>query len=595
MLEHELDGLLKRDILYSLKNSDGTHRTLDYTNILNEKENQIVELEKKIENLEERLRRSGSTQGELENHIVHLTSELRRKDDLIRSKTDALASEIANKLQIKEFNFGNLLDGKNWASGVSKSKAALIAFVREVEKVIANPNATQEDIDRTLEGFLIGFQGSRLQSTVRTIIEVNKTSSDLKALQTKFATAAGFWKTTLERVRRGERVDFEADITPILLQSNIQVSVVGGVTQIERFTERTVEVPVQDARTKHLIHLLAVHMKKFVDKYPQLRSELDTRLFEFFQQEIIDVIEVDELDRVIEIVKYVPQVVKVENVYAYSSEKSRRVEFHLRVLVKALLEELEKLRIRTGAVLEIDEGIIGMINQEIMGVIDVDDILKVFRVVPKIVEVEKIIEKIVERVVEVPQVIPVEKIVEKIIEVPKIQEIERIINVPIEIIKVVDNIVEKIVEVEKFVEKVVEVPRIIEKIVERIVEVPRVVEVEKIVERIVPTTEVVTVERVVDRVVPEVRTVEIIVEKVVPIEKIIERIVEVPTYIEKIVEKPVEVIKVVEIEKIVERLVRETDHKIVTQTILEVVPEFREVEKIVEKIVVVERIVEKIV
>lgn len=29
--------------------------------------------------------------------------------------------------------------------------------------------------------------------------------------------------------------------------------------------------------------------------------------------------EVDELDRVVEVIKYVPQVVKVENVYAYSS------------------------------------------------------------------------------------------------------------------------------------------------------------------------------------------------------------------------------------------------------------------------------------
>lgn len=48
--------------------------------------------------------------------------------------------------------------------------------------------------------------------------------------------------------------------------------------------------------------------------------------------------EVDELDRVVDIVKIIPQVIKVENVYAYSSEKSRRVEFHLRVLVKALLE-----------------------------------------------------------------------------------------------------------------------------------------------------------------------------------------------------------------------------------------------------------------
>lgn len=47
--------------------------------------------------------------------------------------------------------------------------------------------------------------------------------------------------------------------------------------------------------------------------------------------------EVDELDRVVEVVKYIPQVVKVENVYAYSSEKSRKVEFHLRVLIKALL------------------------------------------------------------------------------------------------------------------------------------------------------------------------------------------------------------------------------------------------------------------
>lgn len=109
----------------------------------------------------------------------------------------------------------------------------------------------------------------------------------------------------------------------------------------------------------------------------------------------------------------------------------------MRVLIKALLEELEKVRVRTGVALEIDEGVIGMINQEIMGVVSVDDILKVFRVVPKIVEVEKIIEKVVERIVEVPQVVTIEKIVEKIIEVPRIQEIEKIVHVPVEIIKIV--------------------------------------------------------------------------------------------------------------------------------------------------------------
>ena len=62
----------------------------------------------------------------------------------------------------------------------------------------------------------------------------------------------------------------------------------------------------------------------------------------------------DEFERVVEIVKYVPEIVKVENVYAYSSEKSKRVEFHLRVLIKALLEELEKIKRKTGIVLEMD-------------------------------------------------------------------------------------------------------------------------------------------------------------------------------------------------------------------------------------------------
>jgi len=35
----------------------------------------------------------------------------------------------------------------------------------------------------------------------------------------------------------------------------------------------------------------------------------------------------------------------------------------LRVLVKALLEELEKVKRKTGVTLEMDEGVIGMINQ----------------------------------------------------------------------------------------------------------------------------------------------------------------------------------------------------------------------------------------
>lgn len=110
------------------------------------------------------------------------------------------------------------------------------------------------------------------------------------------------------------------------------------MANITAYNDRVVEVPTQDARTKHLIHMLARQLKVIVDKYPKLKGEFqDSRLIEFFQQEIIDYFEADDFDRLVSIVRYVPEYHRVENVYAYSSEKTRRVEFHLRVLIKALL------------------------------------------------------------------------------------------------------------------------------------------------------------------------------------------------------------------------------------------------------------------
>lgn len=44
LLEGEIEGLMKRKINYTVKDTQGGHRTLDYTNLLNEKENQVVEL-----------------------------------------------------------------------------------------------------------------------------------------------------------------------------------------------------------------------------------------------------------------------------------------------------------------------------------------------------------------------------------------------------------------------------------------------------------------------------------------------------------------------------------------------------------------------
>jgi len=347
-------------------------------------------------------------------------------------------------------------------------------------------------------------------------------------LRGQLSTVAGWIRNEGNRLRSsGVKFEFENNLNQLVTSEGLDISVVNGIANVIDYKEKIVEVPVQDARTKHLIHLLAKQMKKNFDKYPKLREECDERLSEFFSQEIIDLIEADDFERVISIVKYVPDVYRVENVYAYSSEKSRKVEFHLRVLVKALLEELEKIKRKTGVVLDIDEGVIGMINAEIMGIVDVDDILKVFRVVPKIVEVEKIVEKIVDRVIEIPQVVTIERIVEKPVEVIKIQEVEKIVHVPVEVIKIVDNVIEKVVEVPQYTEKIVEVPKIIEKIIERVVEIPKIVEVTVIQEKIVEVEKPSIVEKIVNHTVPEIREVEVIKEKIVPVERIIREVVEV--------------------------------------------------------------------
>lgn len=248
-----------------------------------------------------------------------------------------------------------------------KHKTQLIQLFREFERVNNQDGISDNDIERIMEGFLMGLQGTRIRESVEVALQRRRMEEDYGRLKDQFGVAVGIFQAQIDRIKKDNpsfRFDLDAKIFEILKDQRIQVyKTAGDIVHLERFSERTVEVPVQDARTKHLIHLLAVQMKKFCGKYPKLQEEMDVRLTEFFQQELIDIMEVDEVDRLVEIVKYVPQVVKVENVYAYSSEKSRKIEFHLRVLIKALLEELEKLKRRTGAVLEIDEGIIGMINQ----------------------------------------------------------------------------------------------------------------------------------------------------------------------------------------------------------------------------------------
>ena len=58
-----------------------------------------------------------------------------------------------------------------------------------------------------------------------------------------------------------------------------------------------------------------------MENYRNLRDEIDTRLYKYLKQEIIELIKVDEIDRSVQIIKYVPQVARVENTNADSTQK----------------------------------------------------------------------------------------------------------------------------------------------------------------------------------------------------------------------------------------------------------------------------------
>lgn len=93
-------------------------------------------------------------------------------------------------------------------------------------------------------------------------------------------------RSQFDRLRNlpGVKLDLESNLNQLLATEGLEISVVNGIANIIDYKEKVVEVPIQDARTKHLIHLLAIQLRKYFDKYPKLREECDVRLTEFFTQ-----------------------------------------------------------------------------------------------------------------------------------------------------------------------------------------------------------------------------------------------------------------------------------------------------------------------
>ena len=84
---------------------------------------------------------------------------------------------------------------------------------------------------------------------------------------------AALLKTHSDQLKgKGIVFEYESELNNLIRNENLEVSTICGVINLGHQSERVIEVPVSDARTKHLIHMLAVQMKKFVEKYPKPRD-----------------------------------------------------------------------------------------------------------------------------------------------------------------------------------------------------------------------------------------------------------------------------------------------------------------------------------
>ena len=165
-------------------------------------------------------------------------------------------------------------------------------------------------------------------------------------MRTTFETVMGVWNKQLRDISAKYPEDswkIDQGILDKIQNYKLEALHFNDFAFLELRAETSNEI-VQEKNTLEIIKLFAVNLKRLTDKYPKLNAELDERIQEYYSQQVIDGIDCGSLERLVELVKIVPQIVKVENVYEYSSSKTKKNEFHLRILLKALLEEVAKAK-----------------------------------------------------------------------------------------------------------------------------------------------------------------------------------------------------------------------------------------------------------
>lgn len=161
---------------------------------------------------------------------------------------------------------------------------------------------------------------------------------------------------------------------------------------------------------------------------------------------------------------------KVENVYLYSSTRDSQVIFRLRVLVKVLLEELEKVKKQHGIEVTLDEGILALLKDQMIEGVDLEAVIGLFRPPCQYVEVPVVVEKPVYKSNSYEKGVAIRTEMPLLLEQTKTEVVVINKEVPVYIEKPVDGVVVNHVAVSVESQKAVPVQVTKEITVDRVVE-----------------------------------------------------------------------------------------------------------------------------
>ena len=108
---------------------------------------------------------------------------------------------------------------------------------------------------------------------------------------------------------------------------------------------RVREIKTEDKKLRELLGSLAGEFKRVYAKFPELQKHCSSSFIQILESEVLlELIEGGSIERLKEIIVHEVETVRVDSVYQYENTKDAKLIFHLRVLIKSLLEELFKAK-----------------------------------------------------------------------------------------------------------------------------------------------------------------------------------------------------------------------------------------------------------